>query len=178
MIFQTVLIVFWVLFVGIATTITGKLVYDNWWKYTTTYAPTYKPTAMPTPSAVPTPVPTAVPTAIPTYKPTAVPTVAPTAIPTTASPSAVPTAAPTSDNCFEMAFYYCLTCVPPEMQPTLPCSLKYYAPGKCPDNATCELGWFTCNPGYISTYVNPRTWGDGCQYCKLSYTCVPMNLRH
>ena len=177
MIFQTVLILFWVLFVGIATTIAGKWVYDIL-AAIPTHAPTYAPTAMPTtasPSAVPTVAPTAMPT---TIAPTAMPTVAPTPMPTTASPSAVPTAAPTSDNCFEMAFYYCLTCVPPEMQPTLPCGRNYYAPGKCPDNATCELGRFTCNPGYISTYVNPRTWGDGCQYCKLSYTCVPMNLRH
>lgn len=166
MIFQTVLIIFWVLFVGIATTIAGKWFYDNWWKYTTTYAPSYAPTAIPEPSA------------IPTHIPTAMPTVAPTAVPTTKSPSAVPTAAPTSDNCFNMAYYYCLTCVPPEMQPTLPCSYKYDALGKCPDNATCELGRFTCNPGYKSTYVDPRSWGDYCQYCKLSYTCVPMNLRH
>ncbi len=180
MIFQTVLIIFWVLFVGIATTIAGKWVYDIL-AAIPTHAPTYAPTAMPTtiaPTAMPTITPTAMPTNKPTAVPTAMPTVSPTAIPTTASPSAVPTAAPTSDNCFEMAFYNCYTCPPPELKPLLACSYECKVPAKCPENATCSKGRYICNPGYISTYINPNSWGDYCEYCSLPHQCVPMNLRH
>ena len=177
MLIQTVLIVFWVLIVGIISTAVGKWLYDNWLQpIDSTYYPTSVPTSEPTaPSAVPSAAPTPGPT---TAAPTAVPTAAPTPEPTSAAPTVVPTAAPTSDNCFEMAYYYCLTCVPQNMQPILPCGSNYYAPGKCPDNAICSNGRYTCNAGYRSTYVDPRSWGNYCQYCSLSYTCVPMYLRH
>ena len=197
MLFQTLFILFWVLFVGVATTVAGKWIYDNWYQplqtmptsyptsapSTPTFAPTVVPTFAPT-TAVPTAAPTtAVPTGLPTVAPTSAPTVAPTAVPTTFAPSALPTPAPTSDNCFELAYYFCLTCVPPEMQPTLPCGRTYFAPGKCPENAVCYQGRYTCNPGYKSTYVAPfpNPWGDYCQHCSLSHTCVPdipTYLRH
>ncbi len=192
---QTLMIILWVLFVGTATTVAGKWVYDYWTQLYPT-APTSMPTAptsMPTanPTVLPTSYPTAVPST-PTYAPTAMPsakpttstpTYAPTPKPTTHTPTLAPTTMPTPyDNCFEMAFYFCLTCVPDNMKPALPCGRNYYAPAKCPDNAHCSRGYYTCDPGYKSTYIAPfpNPWGDYCEHCSIPHLCIPETtyLRH
>ena len=181
---QTLLIVLWVLFVGTATTIAGKLIYDYWVQLVPSSMPT-APSSMPTyePTAVPF-APTYVPTAMPSSKPTtSTPTIAPTPKPTTRAPTLAPTPMPTPyDNCFEMAYYFCLTCVPESMKPVLPCGRNYYAPAKCPDNAHCSRGYYTCDPGYKSTYIAPfpNPWGDYCEHCSIPHQCVQETtyLRH